>query len=277
MSNTFPPGHFHSPTPDIANLDASKFIDTFDGVLNIDTGDILDFASDIFRYAPELSGAINAGTTDFAWCNSEFPPADAIAYYGMLRHLKPSKIVEVDSGFSTKVAISAIEANGIGSIQCIDPMPRDTWQENDKVSLRKEKVQDAPDAVLQSLSRGDVLFIDSSHQAKCQSDVLDIFFRIIDLLPPGVHIHFHDIFYPDDYPYFWLTERGHHFNEQYFLMAYLKNNASYRCRIPVAFIARKHTPKYLEWVGDVHEQDNECFVNPVHKFIKGGSFWIEKL
>lgn len=277
MVNTFPSGHFYSPIPDLNDVNPSKFINTFANCIAMDDSQVFQFAKDIFSYAPELASLIESGETDFRWSNDQLPPADALAYYGAIKHLKPFKIIEIGSGFSTQVAISAVKSNGYGQITCIEPYPREFLKASKEVVLIEKKLQDVPDDIFRSLKRGDVLFIDSSHQAKCQSDVLDIIFRVLDLVEVGVYIHFHDIFYPDDYPYFWLKDNGIFFNEQYFLLAYLKDNAKYTCRLPNAYLVRKHREYYEDLVSGVHQPDNECFVNAKHTFIKAGSFWLERL
>lgn len=277
MVNTFPSGHFYSPIPDLNDVNPSRFINTFANCIAIDDKQVFQFAKDVFSHAPELASLIEAGETDFKWSNDQLPPADALAYYGAIKHLKPARIIEIGSGFSTQVAMAAIKSNGGGHITCVEPYPREFLKASTGILLIQKKLQEVPDDVFRSLTPGDVLFIDSSHQAKCQSDVIDIFFRVLDLVEPGVHIHFHDIFYPDDYPYFWLKDNGIFFNEQYFLLAFLKDNARYACRLPNAYLVRKHREYYESLVSGVHQPENECFVNAKHAFIKAGSFWLEKL
>jgi len=123
MVDTFPSGHFYSPIPNLDDLDAAHFVNTFINILNINTDAILPFARDVFSYSPEFAKRLESGASDFQWCNPEFPPADALAYYGMLRILKPKQIVEIGSGYSTQVAMAAVENNGIGQITCIEPYP----------------------------------------------------------------------------------------------------------------------------------------------------------
>ena len=277
MVDTFSPGHFYSPIPDLAELDASHSKDAFANILSISKEAVLPFASEVFSYSDEFSSRIDSGDSAFEWCNSQFPPADALAYYGILKILKPNRIIEIGAGFSTQVAIEAVKSNGYGQITCVEPYPQDFLKSTKEVTLIERKLQDTPDDIFKSLTRGDVLFVDSSHQVKCQSDVLDIFFRVLDLLDVGVFIHFHDIFIPDDYPFFWLKDHGIFFNEQYFLLAFLKHNANYACRLPNAFMARRYREIYEDWLSGIHQPTNECFVNLRHKFIKAGSFWIEKL
>src|SRR6185503_13405942 len=182
MVDTFPSGHFYSPIPNLDELDAAHFVDAFINILNMSKDTIFPFAREVFSYGREFAHQLESGASDFQWCNPEFPPADALAYYGMLRILKPNRIVEIGSGYSTQVATAAVKNNGSGQITCIEPYPRDFLRTTKAIRLIESKLQDAPDDLFTSLRRGDVLFVDSTHQVKCQSDVLDIFFRILDLL-----------------------------------------------------------------------------------------------
>ncbi len=54
----------------------------------------------------------------YFWKNSQFSYSDAMSYYAFIRHLKPNKIIEIGSGFSTLVAIDAINRNGGGGGLC---------------------------------------------------------------------------------------------------------------------------------------------------------------
>ncbi len=83
-----------------------------------------------------------------------------------------------------------------------------------------------PLSVFQSLNSGDVLFVDSTHVTKLGSDVNRIFFEILPALASGVIVHFHDIFYPFEYPRAWVRE-GRGWNETYLLRAFLEYNEAY--------------------------------------------------
>ena len=52
-------------------------------------------------------------------------------------------------------------------------------------------------------------------------------------------IHFHDIFFPDDYPEDWIFQRGQTWNEQYILQAFLMNNDNYRVLIANRWLFRR--------------------------------------
>jgi hypothetical protein len=95
------------------------------------------------------------------------------------------------------------------------------------VSLRREPVQQTPQAFFEELGPGDILFIDSSHVSKCGSDVNHLVFQVLPRLAPGVRVHVHDVFYPFEYPRNWVLEEGRAFNEDYLLRAFLTFNTAY--------------------------------------------------
>jgi hypothetical protein len=76
------------------------------------------------------------------------------------------------------------------------------------------------------LEENDILFIDSTHVTKINSDVNKIIFEILPKLQKGVLIHFHDIFWPFEYPQTWIRE-GMFWNEAYILRAFLEYNNSF--------------------------------------------------
>jgi hypothetical protein len=55
---------------------------------------------------------------------------------------------------------------------------------------------EADAALFDSLEENDILFIDSSHAGKIDSDVYTMYLEILPRLKPGVLIHIHDITFP---------------------------------------------------------------------------------
>src|SRR6185295_14291779 len=96
----------------------------------------------------------------------------------------------------------------------------------DRVQFIRSLVQDVPLKIFDVLEANDILFIDSSHVCKVGSDVYHELFRILPRLRPGVIIHFHDIFWPFEYPEDWLRE-GRAWNELYLMRAFLQHNEAY--------------------------------------------------
>jgi hypothetical protein len=95
------------------------------------------------------------------------------------------------------------------------------------IDLKNKKLEDIEKSFFQNLTAGDILFIDSSHVSKINSDVNYLFFEILPLLQSGVYVHFHDIFFPFEYPKEWIYE-GRFWNEAYLLRAFLEFNNAFR-------------------------------------------------
>jgi hypothetical protein len=155
-----------------------------------------------------------------------------MAYYCIIRHLKPMRVIEVGSGFSTLVALEALERNGVGALTCIEPFPL-PWLERllDRrcgTSLIKRRVQDiSPEFFNRNLVCGDVLFIDSTHTVKAGSDCLHLYLRVLPQIEHHIMVHAHDIHLPFPLPQRDF-DRHVYWTEQYLLYAYLLDNPKVR-------------------------------------------------
>jgi hypothetical protein len=187
----------------------------------------------------------------------------------MIRHLQPRRIIEVGSGFSSCVTLDTNELFFGGSIETtfIEPFPELLLSllkkpDRQRMSIIPTRLQDVDLSVFDALQANDILFIDSTHVSKIDSDVNRIVFDILPGLAPGVHIHFHDIFYPFEYPDVWLLE-GRAWNEAYILKAFLQYNSSFRVVLMSSFLARYHEPFLREHLP-------LCLNNT------GGNLWLRK-
>ena len=164
--------------------------------------------------------------------NDFFGHGDAVVLYSMIRHLRPRRIVEVGSGFSSAVMLDTNERFLDSAIRCtfVDPdtsrlrrllRPSDLEQ----VTLRDELVQDVPLSTFEQLDANDILFIDSSHVSKAGSDVNFLFFEVLPRLREGVHVHVHDVLYPFEHT---PVSAGRVRNEAYLLRAFLMHNDEFR-------------------------------------------------
>jgi hypothetical protein len=107
------------------------------------------------------------------------------------------------------------------------------------MTVMPSRLQEVELEEFDSLQENDILFIDSTHVSKINSDVNRIFFVILPRIAPGVHIHFHDIFYPFEYPREWIYE-GRAWNEAYLLHAFLQYNSAFRITLMNTFLERFH-------------------------------------
>ncbi len=200
--------------------------------------------------------------------NKFFPYSDGVFFHCLMRHVRPQRVIEVGSGFSSAVCLDTNDRFFGGRVQCtfIDP---DTCRldklltdsDRDRVTVLRKRVQDVPLAEFQKLEAGDILFLDSSHVAKVGSDVNHLFFEVLPALASGVYVHIHDVFFPFEYPEAWVYG-GRAWNEAYLLRAFLQFNDKFRI---VAW------PDYLDrFHGEtLHSRLPYCRQN-------SGSIWIQK-
>jgi len=162
--------------------------------------------------------------------NGQYPPLDAWILEGVLRHLRPARMIEVGSGFSSLVTarVNREQLGGELHFTCIEPHPRGFLQRGvDGITeLVAEKVEDVELARFEELRAGDVLFIDTSHVVRTGGDVVWLYGRVLPRLRSGVLVHIHDVFLPGDYPEQWVAE-GWGWNENYLVEAFLQFNSGY--------------------------------------------------
>lgn len=158
---------------------------------------------------------------------------DALTLYLMLRQHKPGRYLEVGSGVSTVYASLAAAQNERDGrnlqLQCIEPYPYGRLHSLANIRVLAQEVQDTDPALFQTLAAGDVLFIDSSHMLKIDSDVAFLFLEVLPRLQAGVLIHIHDIPFPYNIPYpadYWVLGRSWpmYWNEAMVLQAFLAFN-----------------------------------------------------
>jgi predicted O-methyltransferase YrrM len=166
--------------------------------------------------------------------NMTFESVDAEIAYGLVRRHRPSKVVEVGSGWSTLLMLEALDRNAVdgrrASLTACEPYPSGALRlaaDSGRVELVAAPVQHVPIDVFTALGDGDVLFIDSSHVCRIGSDVQYEFLEVLPRLAPGVLVHVHDIFLPHEYPRTWVEAEKRFWNEQYLLQAFLAFNAGY--------------------------------------------------
>ena len=226
------PINFYSNSPSIKEIESSfEYITDEPSYLNpkiFNTQLFREYINQIGEFAPEFNPPVEGderGCKQFFWKNSQFSYSDAMSYYCFVRSIKPSKVVEIGSGFSTLVAIEAMEKNGGGAIHCIEPYPREFLKNDPRISLHSVKAQDmSAESLNDILQDGDILFIDSTHTVKTGSDCLHIYLRLLPAIRKNIFVHVHDVFLPFGMPKQWLLEHQIFWTEQYLLLAFLIDN-----------------------------------------------------
>jgi hypothetical protein len=177
--------------------------------------------------------------------NPAYAYADGVTLYAMLRHHRPRRVIEVGSGFSSCAILDTRRrflADGL-ELTLIEPHPQllqsRIGESTSGCRLLVDRVQDVDPSVFETLESGDFLVIDSTHVAKLSSDVLHLLFEVLPALQHGVLVHFHDIFWPFDYPARWIRE-GRAWNEAYLLRAFLQYNTTFEIVYFYSFLEALH-------------------------------------
>ena len=229
------PVHYYDPLPDFRNITAAattrrRQSPAIDFNLPAQVNAVRRLGA---AYRSELE-AINASGA-FNFLNEYFGGFDAAMYYALVRDLRPARVVEIGSGFSTRIADHAARRNRLDGhameLTSIEPFPEPRLTDGmPAITLIQKPVEAVDLALFESLQANDILFIDSSHAVKFGGDVCREFLDILPRLKPGVWVHEHDIFFPQDYPARWLIEQRVAFNEQYLLEAFLAFNREFAVR-----------------------------------------------
>jgi predicted O-methyltransferase YrrM len=198
--------------------------------------------------------------------NDQYWVNDAEVFAMMLRHLKPKRIIEIGSGYSTAVALDVSEEFKLNlDITCVEPDPVRLKQimrpgDEERVTLIAEPVQNSDLSIYDKLKAGDILFIDSTHVSKFDSDVNFELFQILPRLKKGVWVHIHDITWPFDYKRHFFAAGGA-WNETYIVRAFLQFNSAFEIAL---------WPQYLYQEAPEYEKNRQ-----LHG--AGSGIWLKKI
>jgi len=270
-----PPGHFLSPIP---SLDEMRNAEHLLGPLprelpgiSLNEDKQLALLSELSAYYSDLPFPDHK-TKDrrYFFENPMYSYSDAICLYGMIRHVRPRRIVEVGSGHSSCVMLDTNEIFFQNRIACtfIEPHPERllsliTREDKSRIEIVPKRVQDVEPRRFEQLEANDILFIDCSHVVKIGSDANYIVSEVLPVLRVGVYVHIHDIFYPFEYPTGWM-EKGWYFTEAYLLRAFLAFNSAFEIVLFNTFLAHFHREQFAR-------QMPLCLKN------EGGNIWIRRI
>ncbi len=269
-----PAGHFYSPLPSDAEIDAfarrQPVLGEVPGV-DLREADQLALLAELAPFYPDLPFTDDgAAGFRYRFVNPSYSYADGIFLYSMLRWLEPCRLVEVGSGFTSALTLDVNQHFLAGRLECcfVEPHPElllslMTDDDRGRATVIPARVQDVELEVFTNLAAGDILFVDSTHVAKVGSDVNHLFFEVLPRLAPGVLVHVHDVFPAFEYPLTWLRE-GRAWNEQYLLRAFLQFNQAFRIRLFGSYLVRRHPAWFAEHMP-------LCLKNP------GGALWMERV
>ncbi len=266
--------HFYHPIPDTSEIDETIFEEENE-LVGIDIGrerqlDLLR-SFQALRKEYEAIPQRSSIPHQYRYDNTTFRAVDAEVLYCLIRQLRPKKIIEIGSGYSTLISAQALEKNkeegSPGELIAIEPYPNQVLRDGfpGLTELRAQKLQEVDSSEFTSLGPNDILFMDSTHVLKLGSDVQYEYLQILPRLNPGVFVHVHDIFLPREYPRDWVMKAHRFWNEQYLLQPFLSFNSSFQ----------------VVWAGfymHLHEPEAVAAAFPAYdpKKASPGSFWIKR-
>lgn len=267
--------HFYSPVPNLSEVNRAELITS---ALPVGIDFRSDFqrsllASFIKKYGEEFEKFNPGGKAYYGYKsgNTFFESVDCEMLYAMVRKQSPKRIIEVGSGNSTLVILEAIRdvKKNNKAYQCaytsINPNHPDFLMPFEQdVKLVNKRLQDLDMTLFDQLGEGDILFIDSSHMVKVQSDAYYLYLRILPLIAKGVFVHIHDIFFPMDYPSDWFFKNHRFWNEQYVLQAFLTGNREFEVWWSSSFMDHYHAAELKDSLTGYNNRSNP------------GSFWMRR-
>ncbi|WP_020574384.1 class I SAM-dependent methyltransferase [Actinopolymorpha alba] len=241
-----PPGHYYSPISSPADVERALSWPAEAPGVDLREAEQLELWEKLLPMLDLSRRRYDPG-------NGIYGRADAAVYQAMLRHLRPRRVIEVGSGYSTACLLDTAEEFALDiEITCIEPAPKRLMRllgpgDDLKVRLLRQPVQEIPLAAYTALHDGDVLFIDSTHVVKAGSDVVWLLLRVLPTLNAGVTVHFHDIGWPFEYGEQWLRQ-GRDWTEAYALHAFLVANQQWQVSLFSNWLWRTHADVVPEWM-----------------------------
>lgn len=268
------PGHYYSAVPSLEERmnyirREQKLVKEIPGI-DLSLGDQKDLLQKFVMYHNECPFPDDK-SADFRYFfrNPSYSYSDGLVLYSMIRHFKPKRIIEIGSGYSSCCMLDTSDNHFKGKIDLtfIEPYPdlvNSLIRKGDKKhKIMASKIQEVSVSVFEELEQNDICFVDSTHVSKLDSDVNHIFFEILPSLKKGVLIHFHDIFWPFDYPKDWI-QGGKAWNEAYMLRTFLQFNQSFKVEL---------------FTRCMHEFEGEFIKANLPRYMlnKGGNIWLRKI
>ena len=253
-----PPGHFYSPLPDPGEIrrDRERLFDrsrTAIPGIQLDPERQLALVDELSAYGGDLPyPAMRTAGRRYFYENEWFGRGSAVVLYCMLRHFRPTRVFEIGSGFSSAAMLDANDLGFGGRIAFtfVEPNPARlyellTAEDRRRHQVIENLVQRVPLERFDALEPGDFLFVDSSHVARIGSDVGHLLTEVLPRLAPGVVVHFHDIYWPFEYPEKWVLD-GCAWNEAYVLRAFLQFNPAFEILLFNSYLAEHHRERVAQ-------------------------------
>jgi hypothetical protein len=275
------PVNFHSPIPDLRDLESRKVWDRRSNLAGIDfrPDTQMDFLLKLGEeFGQECDWPPNPSDDShkFYTENQSFSFGCAAGAHCILRHFKPRHVIEVGSGNSSLVIAGALSLNAQDAEEeaeyiIVDPYPQSMIEDGllALTHLVKKRVELLDVSFFDGLGNNDVLFIDSGHVVRIGGDVNYLILDVLPRLASGVIVHFHDIGLPYEYPKVYATNPKFRmfWTEAYLLQAFLCLNNQFEILLAMNYLMTEHQ--------EVFRSAFPFYDSYKHRAISG-SFWIQR-
>lgn len=274
------PVNFHSPVPDLADLEERGVWDRVSRLEGIDFRPDAqeEFLKELGRdFGRECIWPSNRTEDPYEFYteNPSFSYGCAAVLHGLLRKYKPRRVIEIGSGNSSLVIAGALSRNADERAETeyiiVDPYPGAIIRKGLPclTKLFEKRVELMEAELFHRLEANDVLFVDSGHVVRMGGDVNFLILDVLPRLAPGVIIHFHDVGLPYEYAKAYATTPSFRmfWTEAYLLQAFLSCNPSFEILLAMGYLMKERIAAF---------RSAFPFYDPsVHKAISG-SFWIRR-
>lgn len=257
------PRHFYSEIPDIAKLRGSEHWRqpySMIGVNGVDVDVQLAYVRALMT--ADVRARLEQGDIHAYACAENGEPGygrvEADVLYSLIRTSRPARIVQIGCGVSTAVILAAAEEAGYAArVLAVDPFPTAYLRglaAKGRIELLARPVEALGWEPLLALGPGDLFFVDSTHTLGPAGEVSRIILEMLPRLDTGVLAHFHDIYFPYDYPTDLLDGALFFSHESPLLHAFLVNNPRFEILaslamlhhqrpVPLAGLVRSYEPR----------------------------------
>jgi hypothetical protein len=264
---------FYSPIPDLKRIPESTWERESElAGIHFDLEQQLGYLDGLRQCLAEFHPAEQAsGDSDSYFLeNGSYGRVDSDVLYATVRAAKPSRIVELGSGYTTLVVAQAClenEREGAAAEYVVfDPYPGVARPDLPGLTeLARIPAEELSPERLGPLGENDLLIVDTTHTVKIGGDVNHVVLDILPGLGRGVLVHFHDIFLPWEYPRKWAEDYGLYWSEQYLLQGFLSLNKEFEILCALYALARRRPDKLRELIPSWRDG------------AVPGAFWIRRL
>lgn len=273
-----PPGHYYSPIVNIQELQRTRTDtraphDSHRGIRLNPASQFELFKKLSAKFCTIRFPVKSESNFRYYFENDFYSYGDALILSAFIQTFRPRRIVEVGSGYSSAVILDTLDRLDVAGrrTKCafVEPYPGRLksllWpNDRDRVEIIEKPVQETDPALFAGLEAGDIVFFDTTHVLKTNSDVNYELFSVLPELNSGVIIHFHDVFDGFEYPDAWIINDNRSWNELYALRAFLMYNDAFDILLLNDLIARRFAAE-------------ASVVSPNFMKNPGGGLYLQKL